>query len=174
MFTSDINSNRRSALKTALIYLIASIVCAVFGAIYEIFSHGVYSGYMIYAFAFPLLCGTLPFLLLNYCSAPKEESSRNGRMPKENGIRSFLQSRYPGKAARNLYHSAVITFTIGSFMTGILEIYGTTNQLLSIYWFAGAALILAAIIVWLVGLLQRSRRAAVRTEGSFQRKNAEV
>ena len=139
LYTSVIKDNRRNAQRTALIYLAASILCAVFGAVYEVFSHGVYSYYMIYAFAFPLILGTLPFLLLSFIG---------------NRAKSF-----PGSVARCFYHSAIIVMTVRSIMTGILEIYGTTNQLLSIYWFAGAGLLLAAIISYLISLLARSRNA---------------
>ena len=41
--------------KITLIYFVLSIFCAFFGAVYEWFSHGVFSYYMIYAFAVPLL-----------------------------------------------------------------------------------------------------------------------
>ena len=44
-------SNKR---KTALLYLVAALSAALFGGIYEQFSHGVYSSFMIYAFLFPL------------------------------------------------------------------------------------------------------------------------
>ena len=64
MFTSDINANRRKASRTSLIYLIVSLFCALFGAVYEMFSHEVYSYYMIYAFAFPLIGGTLLFQII--------------------------------------------------------------------------------------------------------------
>ena len=33
-------------------YLLSTVICALFGAVYELFSHEVYSYYMIYAFAF--------------------------------------------------------------------------------------------------------------------------
>ena len=35
--------------------LIITAFCAVFGEIYELFGHGVYSDYMIYAFMIPLM-----------------------------------------------------------------------------------------------------------------------
>ena len=49
-------------LKTSFIYLIVSIVLMIAGAVYEHFSFGVYSYFMIYAFAIPLAGGALPFL----------------------------------------------------------------------------------------------------------------
>ena len=62
MFTSD----KRSVFLTraALGHLAAAALCALFGTVYERFSHGVYSYYMIYAFALPMMLGALPLLLL--------------------------------------------------------------------------------------------------------------
>ena len=45
-------------------YLICAACCAVFSGIYEAFSHGVYSVYMLGLCLFPLLLGALPILLL--------------------------------------------------------------------------------------------------------------
>ena len=45
-------------------YLLITILCALFGAVYEAFSHGVYAYGMLYGLAFPLLGGVLPALLL--------------------------------------------------------------------------------------------------------------
>lgn len=42
-----------------------TIFCMIFGAIYERFSHEVYSYYMIYAFSIPLLLVVLPLLLIS-------------------------------------------------------------------------------------------------------------
>ena len=43
--------NRNALLKTHLMFnVIGVIFLALFGAIYELFSHGVYSYHMIYAF----------------------------------------------------------------------------------------------------------------------------
>ena len=62
MFTSG--TNNRKAIKVTLVYLVISCFCALFGAVYELFSHEVYSFYMIYAFAFPMVGGALPFAVL--------------------------------------------------------------------------------------------------------------
>ena len=128
MYTSGINMQKTDAVKTSFVYLVASLVCVVFGAVYEYFSHEVYSEYMIYAFVFPLFGGTLPFLTIFLLGKP---------MPK--------------KIVRGLYHCGVMTFTVGSIVKGILEIYGTTNRLTSIYWMAGAVLCIAALVILLFG-----------------------
>ena len=131
------NSSRicRNAGKTALTYLLISLFCALFGAIYELFSHGVYSFYMIYAFAFPLAGGTAPFLIMA----------------------SVKVKRYPARVSRNLYHSGIATFTAGSLVNGVLEIYGTTNALSVCYPIAGTALILGGITTETVLRLLRKR-----------------
>lgn len=46
------------------VYLIISVLCAVYGMIYELFSHKVYSIYMIFAFVIPLLGGFVPFIIM--------------------------------------------------------------------------------------------------------------
>lgn len=49
--------------KFLLQQLAATLFFAFFGAVYEAFGHGVYSYFMIYAFAFPLLMGVLPAVM---------------------------------------------------------------------------------------------------------------
>ncbi len=56
LFTSVIDKNGKKSGRTSLNYLWISLFCLLFGAVYELFSHGVYSMYMIYAFVFPLGC----------------------------------------------------------------------------------------------------------------------
>lgn len=124
MSTSDIN---RNMLKTSLIYLFISLFVMAFGAIYERFSHGVYSNFMIYAFIFPLACGCLPFLLLGFFDCNKK-------------LLTAL--------SRNLYHSGIATLTVGSIIRGVLDIYGTTNYLSDYYWIVGGILLLGGIIFW--------------------------
>lgn len=57
LYISDIDVNKRKASHTAFVYLLIVIFCSLFGAVYELYSHEVYSFYMIYAFAFPLIGG---------------------------------------------------------------------------------------------------------------------
>lgn len=110
--------------KIGLKYLLAALFCIVFAAIYEYFSHQVYSDYMIFAFAIPMLGGALPFLLM-----------------------TAYGSFFPGRTSISLYHSGIMALTVGSIMHGVLDIYGTTNSLINIYWAAGALLIAAGILV---------------------------
>ena len=121
MCISD-NKNRQ-AVRIAGNYIATSLFCALFGAVYELFSHEVYSYSMIYAFAIPLAGGALPFL----------------------AVAMGHIGRFPGRISRSLYHAAITTFTIGSIMKGVLEIYGTTSALLPVYWIAGGLLIAGAV-----------------------------
>lgn len=108
--------------------LIFSLAVLAFGAIYEHFSFGVYSVWMIYAFAFPLLLGVLPFTVM----------TRLDRMPElqQQGI--------------TLWSFGIITLTVGSIVTGVLEIYGTTNALTGFYKLAGALLLAAGAVMAVV------------------------
>ena len=124
LFTSATEKNRQQAGKIALIYLLCSIFCAVFGAVYECFSHGVYSYYMLYAFLLPLVAGTLPFTVIGlYCP-----------------------DKIPGNSSRCFYHFGIATLTVGCIMQGILEIYGTTNQKIYFYPVTGLGLVLLAAL----------------------------
>lgn len=131
MCTSDSELCRRNA-KTALVYLLLTIFCALFGAVYELLSCEVYSFFMLYAFLVPLLGGALPYVLLS--------------------LRKKARSSRPFSAF--CLHAGNATLTVGSIVGGVLEMYGTSNRLAALYWWVGAALwVLAG-----VGLTIRTRR----------------
>ncbi len=134
MYILDIDKKTGFAFKTAFVYLLFSCFCALFGAIYEIYSHEVYSFYMIYAFAFPLVGGALPF----------------------SAIGLFRIKKYPYSASRNIYHSGIATLTVGSIIRGVLEIYGTTNRLVKYYWLSGMILVVVGILLYAIQIV-RSR-----------------
>ena len=137
MSTSVTAHKLHAQQKLILIDLSAALLCALFGAVYELFSHGVYSYGMIYAFAFPLVLGVLPLLLITMLRAP-----------------------YPDRFARSAYHAGIATLTVGSLVTGALEIYGTTNPLTIVYWIAGGALVTLGIVSYLVSRFHGTGRTA--------------
>lgn len=100
-----------------------TIFSAAFGAVYELFSHGVYAYGMLYAFAFPLLFGLLPAFLL----------ARYGR-------------RFPSPVAWQLWHFGISALTVGSLFSGALEIYGTSSQLTMFYWLSGGLCLLLSLL----------------------------
>ncbi|MBP0987640.1 MAG: hypothetical protein J6S92_05110, partial [Oscillospiraceae bacterium] len=59
MSTSDIDTGRQQILHHAAAEFIAALCLAGFGAVYEHFSYGVYSNFMIYAFVPPRIAGAL-------------------------------------------------------------------------------------------------------------------
>lgn len=109
-------------------YLLISLFCLLFGAVYERFSHEVYSGFMLYAFAIPLIGGTLLCFLLD----------------------QYSKNWMPGRLIRNLYNSGIATLTVGCVFQGVLDIYGTTNKLIMVYWVVGFCFIAGPVLgYWL-------------------------
>ena len=112
------------------VYLSITVFSALFGAVYELFSHGVYSYFMIYAFAFPMLLGVLPFF---------------GMWKR--------RKAFPGLLAAQLIHAGIAALCIGSIVQGIIEIYGTENVLINVYWIVGGMLTAAG---WLLAVLRKA------------------
>ena len=103
--------------------LAGTVFLAGFGAIYEVFSHGVYSFYMIYAFAIPFVMGVLPYTFMQ------------------------IKGRCLNIRTLHLWNAAIATLATGSLFKGVLDIYGTTNSLVIVYTIAGILLALLAIAV---------------------------
>ena len=99
-------------------YIVFTIFVLVFGLIYEHFSFGVISYYMLGAFLIPLLLGICINLIFN------------GMF---NKYGSFF------------YNNGVITLTIGSLIKGVLDIYGTTSILLKYYLIFGLLFIFISV-----------------------------
>ena len=136
MFTSDIKDGRHDAFVTARKYLVAALLCVLFSIVYEHFSHGVYSNFMVYLFLFPLLGGTLPFGLLYL----------------------FRHIPYPSPAACSFYHAGIATLGTGSCMKGVLEIYGTTSPYLLVYWIVGGCFTAAGLVLYIRSLCRPLRQ----------------
>ena len=122
MILSTLDDKSKEMMSSVFWQLIFAIFCALFGAVYEIFSHEVYSYFMIYAFAIPLILGVLiPFLLLK-----------------------FAKMRVTGPAL-SIWNMAIATLTIGCIFRGVLDIYGTTNRMIIVYPFVSALLFVLAV-----------------------------
>ena len=146
LFISGIDNNSKRASKTALIYVVISIFCALFGLIYELYSHEVYSFYMIYAFAFPLVLGVLPFSVLGVIRVNKR-------------ISLFVH---------NLIHSGIATLTLGSIVKGVFDIYGTTNQLSNYYWYCGSILYLVGVVICALELICLGNKNKAEENNKFE------
>ena len=134
MYTSDIKNR---AKKTALVYFCISVFCAVFGAVYELFGHGVFSFFMAFCFLPPLILGAAPFFAVYLCGKG---------MPK--------------RLAFNVYNSGIATITVGFVYRGVIEIYGTTNKLAHLYSGVGALFMLSGAIIWLVDVIRNKKTIA--------------
>lgn len=108
-----------------IFYSAESIVTLIIGAVYEIFSHEVYSPFMYLMFMIPLLLGVLPNLAARLIN------------------KSFLTSK-EGKLA---YKMGVLTLIFGSFLKGVFDIYGTSSVYTKLYLPVGSVMIIAALVL---------------------------
>ena len=120
MSTSAID---RKCVKLAFYHLLFAAVTALGGFVYEQFSHGVYSDFMVYAFLPPLVLGACPLL-----------------------IRALRGKALLGRWCVRLYHWGIIALTVGCLFQGALEIYGTTSRLVMGYWIAGGACFAGSLV----------------------------
>ena len=110
MFISEKIKN--NTLRTAYIYIGITIFVGLFGGVYEIFSHNVFSPAMYLAWIIPCVLGAFVYLALAFIPLEK----------------------VPGMATACVYNFGVAMLTIRSIFIGVIEIYGTTNRLmLTIY-----------------------------------------
>ena len=117
-------------------YTAAATACLVFGAVYELFSHGVWSAYMLGAWTLPALCAAfLRFAVKNL-------------------------DPLPGRVLLQLQACGAATLTAGSLMKGVLDIYGTTNGLTLFYPLAGGFFILLFALLYGLGLTACRRKQA--------------
>ncbi|MEA4813857.1 MAG: hypothetical protein VB112_02970 [Oscillospiraceae bacterium] len=118
-------SDKITLRRTARLYLVFAAICAVFGGVYEYFSHGVYSPFMMFMFAFPLLGAVAAFAL-----------SMSDKL------------RLPTRTERSLLDTGLATLTVGSCLRGIFDIYGSTVAAVGFYWTAGLALALSGAVLY--------------------------
>lgn len=102
-----------------------ALLCVVFTAVYERFSHGAVSSHMRCMFLMPLVGCALPALIL-YLLPPR---------------------RPIGRPAFNLWNSGLTAWVVGCLFRGIVNISGRYTDLDKIYWVLGWCL-LAAALTW--------------------------
>ena len=110
-------------MKAALRYLAAAAGCALFAIVYAQFSHGVFSPFMTFMFAIPLLGGAVPALVCYLAGA-----------------------RPLPRISRQAWALAIACITVASCLRGIFEIAGTSSALLWAY--PPVALALAALALF--------------------------
>ena len=117
----DISTTKKQVKK----YIIISLFFLAFSLVYEYYSHNIYSYYMLSSFIYPLIMGVIVYTLI-YKTKVNEKISILGV---------------------SIYNSSILTLTLGSVMKGVLEIYGTTNQLVSCYSILGMALLIISLFI---------------------------
>ena len=150
------------SLRTGMIYLAASLVIAAAAAVYGLFSHGVYSYWMTYAFMIPLLLGAVPHLLAALKEdavissadvavyAAKEETSL---LPAPEGAKtcqgepSLLTKLLADLWTGDVQIAVIAVLTTGSLLKGALDIYGTTNRLLIAYPVIAVLTVIGTVIL---------------------------
>ena len=128
MYMKADGCSRAVIKKWAKGYSAAAALCLITAAVYELFSHGVYSAYMLGAWTLPALCAVF------FLTAVKSLDP------------------LPGNALLQLQACGAATLTAGSLMKGVLDIYGTTNRLTVFYPLAGGLLILLFAVLYGLGL----------------------
>lgn len=121
MYTLD-TDDRRACIHQAAGNGGGAAFTALFGAIYEVYSHSVYSYYMIYAFA-PLLVISLMYL----CFA-------------------LFAKHPPRRVTRNLLSAYGACSAVGMTAKGVVVIFGSTNRLLIGYLIISSILLILTMI----------------------------
>ena len=129
----NISDNKMSQLswKSLLPITLTTVFVFVFAKIYGIFSHGVSSAFMSYAFLLPLSLIFLP-KLLNLCTGNRLWNGSLKRKEEEGEKNLFLSS-----LASFLWKSGVAVLTVGSLYKGVLDIYGTSGSFEWVYLVVG-------------------------------------
>lgn len=104
LFISE--NNKKSSLKRLIAYCGITAFIALFGFVYEQFSHGVNSLAMWLAWIWPLIFGVGVYAIFFFIPI----------------------KLMPGVLAESCYNLGVALLTTRSIMIGVLEIYGKTND----------------------------------------------
>ena len=109
---------------------------ALFGFVYEQFSHGVNSLNMWFAWAW-VVFGLIPYLL--FLIAPIKWA--------------------PGTLTECVYNLGVALLTVRSIFLGVLEIYGKTGLKMELaYTILSIAFLVGGVVLYLIGLLLMKKR----------------
>ena len=134
MFTSE--KNKKTLFKEVILYVVITAFIALFGFVYEQFSHGINSNYMWFAWAWVLGFGVLPYLLLYFLPI----------------------KRVPGVLTECVYNLGVAILTTRSIFYGVLEIYGKTNSKMAlIYTILAIIFLVAGVVLYLFGLFTQKK-----------------
>lgn len=168
MYTTDrkvIAKYADGVLQEAGLCLAAAAFCALFAGVYELFSHEVYSWSMIFSFAVPLMLGAFPLLGIA-AYAKRAAGEYEGAECVGDDCEEFCGRGicFPGRIARNAWHSGIAALTVGLLFRGVLEIYGTTNLLLTVYFVTAGVLMAIASLSYILSLAVANKKRYHETE----------
>lgn len=138
LYTSEYSSDSKTEnrLRRVLVYGGVTAFCALIFLVYDRFSHDVRSPYMTFLFAWPLVLGLFPALVLWLRSGMAEPSLLTG----------------------DLYRAGVAAVTLSSLLRGIFEIAGTSSDY-QMWLMAGGLILLAAgVILYAADVIKRKER----------------
>jgi hypothetical protein len=136
------SDTRRRAKRAAITGASLALFCVVFTFIYERFSHNAVSTHMRCMFLMPLLGVALPAVI---------------------GYLTPLHP-FPGRAAFNLWNSAMAVWTVGCLFRGIVNISGRYTSLDRPYMVAGWVFIALVVMAETVRLITRHKHERRKTE----------
>lgn len=132
MFISE--KNRKTVLKELILYIGITAFIALFGFVYEQFSHGVNSNYMWFAWVWVLGFGVIPYLALYFLPI----------------------KRVPGMLTECIYNLGVAVLTTRSIFLGVLQIYGKTNsKMVVVYTILAIVLLVTGVALYIYGLFTK-------------------
>ena len=127
-----LEKNRKTVLKELILYIGITAFIALFGFVYEQFSHGVNSMHMWLAWHWPLGLGVGVYALLYFLPIKK----------------------VPGLISECVYNFGVAMLTVRAIFEGVLEIYGKTNsKMMMAYTIIAPLFIAVGIILFVIGLI---------------------
>ena len=145
MFISE--KIKTKTLRSLYIYIGITIFIGLFGAVYEVFSHNVFSPAMYLAWLIPCFLGVGVYLALAFAPIDK----------------------VPGTLVECIYNFGVAMLTVRSIFIGVIEIYGTTNKamlatytvLSIVFLVVGGSAYIAVILYSIISSKRKNNRQGV-------------
>ena len=128
MFISE--KNKKTLLRIIVAYVGITAFIALFGVIYESFSHNVYSFWMYFAWIWVLIFGLIPHVVFYFLPI----------------------KRIPGLLSGCFYNLGAALFTSGSIYRGVVDIYGTNRiEMFTAYMIIAVICLVTGIALYGVG-----------------------
>ena len=113
------------------IYLGITLFIALFGFVYEQFSHNVHTFYMWFAWIWPLIFGLIPYTIFYFLPI----------------------KQMPGTLTESVYNFGVAMLTVRSIFKGVVIIYNTTNDaMVLVYTIMAIVSLVIGAVLYIIGL----------------------